>query len=318
VSLAAQLAAAERRLAQAGVPSPRVDAELIAAHIWGVSRGRLRALALAGWDVDDGGPSVAGSPALGGGSGSRAERFAAAVSERARRVPLQHITGVAPFRGVDLAVGPGVFIPRPETELTAGLAIEAALAIEAPLVVDLGTGSGAIAGAVAREVPGARVVAVESDPRAGAWAARNLAGLGVTLLLADATEESWAGRWLGMADVVVSNPPYIPDGATPLEPEVALHDPPGALWGGGADGLQVPAAIVGVAARLLRTGGTLIQEHGAPQGEAMRGLAGRNGFAGVRTHRDLAGRDRVLSAVRAGWPGEAGAATQVGVEGSAG
>jgi release factor glutamine methyltransferase len=296
-ALAAALAEATERLAAAGIPTPRVDAEVIAAHLWGVSPGRLRALVFADLTDDD---------------VPRLTRFAAAIARRASRVPLQHITGTATFRGLDLAVGPGVFIPRPETEVTAGLAVDAARRVPHPCVVDLGTGSGAIAAAIAAEVPYAQVTAVESDPAAHAWAQRNVAALPVTLLLADAAApgpgipaagsvpslRAVAPGLFGAVDVVVTNPPYIPDGCRPLDPEVALHDPPSALYGGGADGLMVPDAIVRTAAALARTGGALIMEHGAEQGAAMRALAGRHGFTDAVTHRDLAGRDRVLYATR--------------------
>jgi release factor glutamine methyltransferase len=278
--LAGALADATARLAAAGVPTARVDAELLAAHVWEVSAGRLRAMAVSGGEAHDDVP--------------RLERFAAAVSRRAGREPLQHITGTAPFRHLVLAVGPGVFIPRPETEVTAGLAIEAAGGLAHARVLDAGTGSGAIAAAVALEVAGAAVIAVEIDPGAHAWARRNLDGLPVTLLLADATRLTPADLPGGLVDVLVSNPPYIPDGCEPLEVEVARFDPPGALYGGGADGLKVPGAIVGAAKRLLRPGGVLILEHGAEQGAALRRLAQAHGFSGVRTERDLAGRERVL------------------------
>ncbi|MDR1293746.1 MAG: peptide chain release factor N(5)-glutamine methyltransferase [Bifidobacteriaceae bacterium] len=347
-ALAAALVEATERLAAAGVPTPRVDAEVIAAHLWEVTPGRLRALVVADL-ADDDAPRLA--------------RFAAAIARRAERVPLQHITRIAPFRTLELAVGPGVFIPRPETEVTAGLAIDAARKAARPRVVglgsagsgaspasgarprvvDLGTGSGAIAAAIATEVPYVQVTAVESDPAAHAWAQRNLVGLPVTLLLADAADapatrpvlpradpvsvdpggpavpadpapatssalprgdrvpplRAVAPDLFGVTDVVVTNPPYIPDGCRPLDPEVELHDPPAALYGGGADGLMVPAAIVRTAAALLRAGGVLVMEHGADQGPAMRALAERHGFTGAVTHRDLAGRDRVLRAVRA-------------------
>jgi release factor glutamine methyltransferase len=314
------LAAACARLAAAGVASPRWDAELLASHVWGIEVGQLRAHAWAGHPVDDADPHLA--------------QFAAAIAQRASRMPLQHITGHAPFRALDLAVGPGVFIPRPETETTAETAITAARGCaeageggEMVRVVDLGTGSGAIAAAVATEVPCAEVWAVELDPAAFLWAARNLAAVTdapaihdsdgwqpmvealaagappapfpqtrATLLLADATAPP--PQLAGVADVVVSNPPYIPEGQPDLDPEVAQHDPPAALYGGGRGGMEVPAAIVHAAAHLVKPGGVVVIEHGADQGAAMRLAAHEAGLAEAVTLKDLAGRDRVLRAVR--------------------
>ncbi|WP_434993824.1 peptide chain release factor N(5)-glutamine methyltransferase [Arthrobacter sp. Ld5] len=270
------LRAAERQLRAAGVPSPRVDAELLAAHLLGVSRGRLRALALMGSAVPEG--------------------FQALVDERARRVPLQHLTGVAYFRRIELSVGPGVFIPRPETETVAQLVIDRAAGLAAPRIVDLGTGSGAIAAAVADEVPGAEVYAVELSDLALAWAGPNLARYGVQLVrgdLATALPEHDA-----TFDIVVSNPPYIPAEAVPHEPEVAAHDPRMALYGGGADGMEVPRAAAASAARLLRPGGYFVMEHAEVQAPWVATLLERTGaWTAVTTHQDLSGRDRATSAV---------------------
>ncbi|MGG5751721.1 peptide chain release factor N(5)-glutamine methyltransferase [Zafaria sp. Z1313] len=278
--LAGALADAVKRLRAAGVPTPRVDAELLAAHAAGVGRGRLQALALAGAPEPEG--------------------FAGLVAERCARVPLQHLTGTAYFRHLELAVGPGVFVPRPETEEVARLAIEAALERRAPggvvRVVDLGTGSGALAAAVASEVDGAEVHAVELSPLALAWAERNLAPHGVHLVQGDlrtAFEELD-----GTVDVVVSNPPYIPAGAVPVDPEVRDHDPELALYGGGASGLELPAAVERSAARLLRPGGYVVMEHAEVQDLSARALFEDAGcWESVLGHRDLAGRARATSAV---------------------
>lgn len=272
------LRAAERQLRSAGVPSPRVDAELLAAHLLGVSRGRLRALALIGSPVPEG--------------------FQALVDERARRVPLQHLTGVAYFRRIELSVGPGVFVPRPETETVAQLVIDRALGLARPRIVDLGTGSGAIAAAVADEVPGAEVYAVELSDLALAWAGPNLARFGVHLVqgdLATALPEHDA-----TFDVVVSNPPYIPAEAVPNEPEVAEHDPRMALYGGGADGMELPRAAAGSAARLLKPGGYFVMEHAEVQAPWVAAFLERTGaWTEITTHQDLGGRDRATSAVSA-------------------
>ncbi len=276
------LRAAERQLRDAGVPSPRVDAELLAAHLLGVSRGRLRALALTGAAVPEG--------------------YTALVDERARRVPLQHLTGTASFRRIELTVGPGVFVPRPETETVAQLVIDRAAGLDAPRIVDLGTGSGAIAAAVADEVPGADVFAVELSDLALAWAGPNLAPYGVHLVRGDLATA--LPEHDGSFDVVVSNPPYIPADAVPLEPEVAEHDPRMALYGGGADGMDLPRAAARTAARLLKPGGYFVMEHAEVQAPWIAAFLEHAGtWTAVTTHQDLGGRDRATSAVRvAGGP----------------
>jgi release factor glutamine methyltransferase len=223
-----------------------------------------------------------------------------AVERRAAREPLQHITGRAAFRSLDLAVGPGVFVPRPETETVAQVAIDALLAVASaePLAIDLGTGSGAIALALATEVPHARVVAVENSPRAYVWTkqnAREVAAPNLRLVFADLAEA--VPELDGTADVVVSNPPYIPLGAVPRDPEVRLHDPEHALYGG-VDGLDVVRAVSLRARDLLRPGGTLVLEHGELQGEAIRELLVADGWRAPVTTRDLLGRDRATSATR--------------------
>lgn len=280
-SLADALRDAAATLAQAGVPSPKVDAELLAAHLMGESTGRIRALALIG----------AAAP----------EGYGELVAERSRRVPLQHITGVAYFRGLELSVGPGVFIPRPETETVAQLAIDAARLLPCARVADLGTGSGAIAGSIAQEVPTAEVFAVELSDLALAWAERNLAPLGVTLIAGDYAGA--LGEHDGTFDVVVSNPPYIPTDAVPRDPEVAEHDPQIALYGGSADGLRLPLAAAAAAARLLKSGGRFVMEHAEVQAPALARILGANpSWTTVRTHQDLSGRDRATSAVRTDVP----------------
>lgn len=223
-----------------------------------------------------------------------------AVERRAAREPLQHITGRAAFRSLDLAVGPGVFVPRPETEMVAQIAIDALMAIPspAPVAVDLGTGSGAIALALATEVPHAQVVAVENSPRAFVWTRQNVretAAANLRLVFADLAVA--VPELDGTADVVVSNPPYIPVGAVPRDPEVRLHDPEHALYGG-ADGLDVVRAVSLRARDLLRAGGTLVLEHGESQGDAIRELLTADGWRAPTTSRDLTGRDRATSATR--------------------
>jgi release factor glutamine methyltransferase len=234
-----------------------------------------------------------------------AARFTALVGERAARVPLQHLTGRAPFRHLELAVGPGVFVPRPETEQLAGWALDRLAGLAEPLVVDLGSGSGALALAIAQECPRARVTAVERDPQALAWtrhnaAARTAAGdPPVTVVEGDMTDGRLLTELDGRVDVVVSNPPYVPDGAG-LPREVADHDPPLALWGG-PDGLDIVRGLLVTAARLLHPGGWLGIEHADQQGGALPALVrASGGWVHVEDHADLTGRPRYTTARRAG------------------
>jgi len=270
---------AAQRLAAAGVPSPDFDAAELLAHVLGTTRPGLALVA----EVPE----------------DRARAYEELVRRRAAREPLQHLTGTAAFRHVELAVGPGVFTPRPETELLAGWGVERAAAVVAegrePVVVDLCTGSGAIALAVATEVPRARVYAVELSEDALAWAARNLAGTGVDLRqgdLADAFPDLD-----GTVDVVLCNPPYIPlDAYESVAPEVRDHDPHLALFSGD-DGLEAMRVLERTAARLLCAGGVVGAEHADVQGEAAPAVFVAGGrWADVRDHRDLAGRPRYLTA----------------------
>ena len=245
--------AAARRLAAAGVASADNDARLLAEHALGAP------LLLAdGADPDF------------------SEHYEALIARRERREPLQHITGVMWFRGQELVSRPGVFIVRPETEVVAGAAIEAARQMiadgAAPLVVDLCAGSGAIAVALACEVPEAHVVAVEVDEAAAALARENCRRLApgrVEVVRGDATDARVLNDLDGCVDVVVSNPPYVPAGAVE-DVETARYDPDRALFGGGEDGLAVPRAVVRRAAGLLRPGGVLVMEHDPRQSEELR------------------------------------------------
>jgi methylase of polypeptide subunit release factors len=369
-----EIALAAARLAEAGVESPRAEAELIAAHVHGVRRAELHTVPDASFDA----------------------RFWEGVGRRAAREPLQHITGRAYFRYLELEVGPGVFVPRPETEVMTGWAIDRLreMDVAEPVVVDLGTGSGAIALAIAQEAPRARVHAVEADPIARGWTEKNVARVAsaapytrgrVTLHSADFTGADFTGadftgadftgadftrsdftradftrsdltgadltrsdlsgadlsgadlsgadlsgadftgadftrsdlagadfagpgvtapgtlgELAGQADLVISNPPYIPLGAT-VPPEVGEYDPPAALWGG-ADGLDAIRAVERAARRLLRPGGMIAVEHGAPQGAAVYWVfCEEAGWRDTRNHKDLARRDRFVTAT---WPGE--------------
>ncbi|GGH49112.1 peptide chain release factor N(5)-glutamine methyltransferase [Microbacterium album] len=282
--VAAAVRAAAERLSAAGVPDPLVDAELLLAHLRRQSRGEVQAAVVRG-DVLTAG---------------EAQQYEVLVARRAAREPLQHITGLAPFRHLELAVGPGVFVPRPETESVAQLAIDALRASPGgePVGVDLGTGSGAIALAMATEVPHARVHAVEKSPHAFVWAKENARRVGApNLRLVHADLAVALPELDGTVDVVASNPPYVPDDAIPRDPEVRLHDPEMALYGG-ADGLDVVRALSRTALRLLRPGGTLVIEHGELQGTAIRDLLTADGWRAAATHPDLTLRDRATTAVR--------------------
>ncbi|MFE7195948.1 peptide chain release factor N(5)-glutamine methyltransferase [Microbacterium oxydans] len=281
-SLAAVVRAAAQRLTDVGVPDPLVDAELLAGHVLGRRRGEVQAAIVRGDRVDD----------------ADAVALDAVVARRAAREPLQHITGTAPFRHLELAVGPGVFVPRPETETVVQYAIDALVnsAEPAPIGIDLGTGSGAIALAMATEVPHARVFAAELSEDAHAWASRNVEGVeNLTLVLSDLRDAF--PELDGTASVVISNPPYVPDAALPRDPEVRLFDPAMALYGG-EDGLDIVRALSGRALDLLRPGGLLVIEHGELQGESIREILTDDGWRAAATHRDLTLRDRVTTALR--------------------
>lgn len=277
VSVSQVLREASRRFTEAGVASPRADAEILLAHVLGVERSRLLV-------VDD-------------LSATAVADYDALVTRRSEREPLQHLTGVAHFRHVELAVGPGVFVPRPETELLAGWVIERAQAVEgrAPVVVDLCTGSGAIAKAIADEVPDAQVVAVELDPGAAVWAARNLTGTGVDFRIGDMATA--ADDLAGDVDVVACNPPYIPlEAWESVAREARDHDPDIALFSG-ADGLDAMRVLERTAARLLRPGGWVGAEHAEVQHEDAPGVFRATGRWGdVRDHPDLTGRARYVTA----------------------
>ncbi len=221
---------------------------------------------------------------------SKYDDFDERIHRRAAREPLQYIVGSAPFRYLDVLVGPVAFIPRPETELLAGWVIDAAKALDRPVVVDLCCGPGTIALSMAHEVPGAQVYAVELDEAAAAWAQRNIEVLGLTVTLAVADMRDAFHDLDGSVDAVVCNPPYVVRG-TIDQPEVADHEPAVALYDGG-DGLAVIRTVVDVAARLLRPGGLLAVEHGDTQGSDVVQQFNTAGFVDVADHKDLTGRDR--------------------------
>jgi release factor glutamine methyltransferase len=272
------------RLAAAGVPDPEVDAELLIGHVLGLSRGGVQARLVIGGGIDE----------------ADAAALEPLVARRVGREPLQHLTGRAAFRSLELAVGPGVFVPRPETEQVAQLAIDAlrATAEPEPVAVDLGSGSGAIALAMATEVPHARVWAVENSPEAFPWTRRNVDEVGAPNLELVFGDLATALRELdGRAAVVISNPPYVPSGEIPRDPEVRLHDPEAALYGG-ADGLDVVRVISRRAAELLHPGGVLVLEHAETQSAPIAAILSADGWRAVSHHRDFTMRDRATTAVR--------------------
>lgn len=273
------VAGAVRRLEAAGVASPEYDARELLAHVLGTTRAQLPLVT----EVDE----------------AQARTFEDLVVRREAREPLQHLLGTAAFRYVDVAVGPGVFVPRPETESLAGWGVDRAREVVAagrePVVVDLCTGSGAMALALATEVPEADVHAVELDESAYAWATRNLAGSGVDLRHGDMADAF--GDLDGTVDVVVCNPPYIPlEAYESVAAEARDHDPSLALWSG-QDGLDAMRVLEQVAARLLRPGGVVGAEHAEVQADSAPGVfAGTGRWSDVRDNPDLAGRPRFVTA----------------------
>lgn len=267
---------ATARLAESGVASAHSDARQLAEFVLGQ---KLYLLSQAPQDFFD--------------------RYEQVITRRAGREPLQLITGRMYFRYLELLSQPGVFIVRPETEVVAGAAIEAASALAAPLVVDLCTGSGAIACALASEVPSCRVWAVELDPQAAALARVNAQkNHNVSVIEADATGPlTELAEIEGQVDVVVTNPPYVPAGLIE-DSETASYDPPLALFGGGVAGLEVPLKLIKRASSLLRPGGVLVMEHDPSQVEALVKAAKAAGFSQGECHQDLTGRQRYLQAVK--------------------
>ena len=270
------------RLAAAGVDSPEHDARALAVHVLGLARPSDLLLVD---DLDE----------------QQAAAFEALVARRAERVPLQHLTGSVGFRHLSLEVGPGVFVPRPETESVVQYAVDALEGVRAPLCVDLCTGSGTIAFALANEVPGAVVHAVERDPDALAWTRRNAAqrvkaGDPEVQLHLGSAEDALPG-FDGTLDLVISNPPYVATTETHIpDPEVLDHDPGIALWAG-EDGLDVIRLVERAARRLLKPGGLLVVEHSDRQGSAAPALLeSAGGWSEVADHRDYAGRDRYVTA----------------------
>ena len=286
-SLRVQIMAAAQQLAQAGVGSAQYDAEELAAHLLGTSRTRLglQPLVEPEWT----------------------HQYRALVAQRATRIPLQHLIGSAVLGRTTVVVGPGVFIPRPETEVLLEWALKALAGVTAPVVIDLCAGSGAIALAIAQARPDARVHAVELSDGALAWARRNAdlhrdaGGTPIDLRGGDFADQRLLADLDGTADLVTANPPYVPSGAA-VEPEVSDHDPAEAVFGG-PDGLDVIRPLISVAAGLLKPGGMLAIEHDDTHGESVPALlAARRVLADVQDHADLNGRPRFVTARRVSLP----------------
>lgn len=276
------VAHAVEKLETAGIENAQVDVELLVGHVLELSRGQVQSNLISDARIDD----------------NKLKQLNDLFGRRFAREPLQHLTGVAYFRQLELEVGRGVFVPRPETESVVQLAIDALKASELaePIAVDLGTGSGAIALSMHTEVPNAKIYAVEKSPEAFAFTSKNFEKYpGAELFLGDLADS--LNFLNGSVSVVISNPPYIPSDMVPIDPEVHRFDPSLALYGG-SDGLDVIRQVSISAKRLLRDGGTLVIEHADSQSKQVGELLLAEGWKQVSAHQDLTGRDRSVSAVR--------------------
>ena len=296
----ALIAAARSRLADVGIDTPGTDARLLLAHVLGITHKELSLKLLRGFEV----------PA------DQVTDFEDCLARRAAREPLQHITGSTGFRHLALRLGPGVFIPRPESELLIDPAIAHAAALRSGdehtgngrarviRILDMCTGTGALALAAATEIPGSEVHAVELSAEACRWAERNIAATAEAVAAAGSTVTLHSGDvtdvvpGLGPFDIVVTNPPYVPETNQPDIPEVTGYDPAIALYGGGADGMETPAQIIALAAEALRSGGLLVIEHDETQATAIQQACAAAGLSGAATHTDYTGRDRFTTAER--------------------
>lgn len=278
--LLAALDNATRILQDAKVPSPKVDSELLMCHVLEVSRGDLQTMLVLNSLIED----------------AQFDEFAALVKLREERIPLQHLTGVAPFRGFELRVGKGVFIPRPETEGVVQFGIDHLKRIGGnPKAIDLGSGSGAIAIALSREVPGSLVTAVELSEQALKYTAINISTLAPAVNLLECSMLELDSSHDGAYDLVISNPPYIPETAIPRDQEVRDHDPKLALYSG-RDGLDIVRGLIGVGRRILKSEGLLVLEHADGQSEMVCELLLQGGYKFVEPHVDLTGRFRTVTA----------------------
>ena len=282
MKLSEALSFATEKLSLASVPSPQADATWLLCHVLDTDRSDLLTRITFDQELTP----------------EQLDAFEAALARREKREPLQHITGTAAFRSLELNVGPGVFVPRPETEQVVQYAIDYLRQLPTPgVAIDLGTGSGAIAIAMAKEVPQAKVFAVELSESAHAYAAKNIVANGVTVELRLGAMQEVVSDLVGSLDVVISNPPYIPNAAIPIDPEVRNYDPELALYGG-EDGLDVIRDISGIAAALLRPGGLLVLEHADGQSDDIRELLLTDGWLNVSAFQDATMRYRTITAIR--------------------
>jgi release factor glutamine methyltransferase len=280
--VSALLSESSGKLREAEVTSATVDAELLACFCLGISRSELQLLVATNQEFPD----------------EHMNQFQAVLARRVSREPLQHITGTAPFRHLELKVGPGVFTPRPETEQVVGYAMEKISKLHNPLIVDLCSGSGAIAISLNSEIPGSNVFAVELSKDAFGYLLQNAASYGLTKEnLRNEDLQTSLSELDGLVDLVISNPPYIPNDAVPVDLEVQLHEPSESLYGG-VDGLDVVRKISVRALKLLKPGGLLVLEHADSQSSAIGKLLLAEGWLEIEARADLAGKERMISAVK--------------------
>lgn len=308
-SLRVAVTQAATMLRDAGVEVPEHDAAVLFAHVLGGTLADLRTGMAMGRTMAEYGAQVSSMEGLQHDESAAATMLSEVVRRRCAREPLQHIVGHAPFRYLDVAVGPGVFVPRPETEMAVDLALDwiGEQSLEAPCVVDYCAGSGVIGLSVAVECAHSEVWAVELSDEALPWTRRNAERVADShpsvrgryhLVQGDALAPDTLGELRGKVDVVVTNPPYVPNSAVPEQPEVRLYDPAMALYGGSDDGLLFPERLMVRAASMLRLGGLLVMEHDISQGEALVSWALEHGFARAHTVADWAGRPRFVVACR--------------------
>lgn len=294
---------ASAMLRASGVDTPEHDAKLLAAEVFGVDLQTVDKAMLMGSETSE----LAKQGAKQSGEDAALKRFHTMVDRRSKREPLQHITGHAPFRYLDLKVGPGVFIPRQETELVVQEGVDWITKHDmySAKVVDLCAGSGAIGLSFVTEVPGSEVWAVEKSEQTAQWTRVNLnetakkypsIASNYHLEIADATQTPTLNQLDGTIDIVLTNPPYVPLADIPQQPEVRDYDPDLALYGGSADGTLIPERIIARAAKLLKNGGLLVMEHDITQGERLSAFALSYGFSNVMVHNDYTGRPRYMTA----------------------
>ena len=294
---------ASAMLRASGVDTPEHDAKLLAAEAFGVDLQTVDKAMLMGSETSE----LAKQGAKQSGEDAALKRFHTMVDRRSKREPLQHITGHAPFRYLDLKVGPGVFIPRQETELVVQEGVDwiTKHGMYSAKVDDLCAGSGAIGLSFVTEVPGSEVWAVEKSEQTAQWTRVNLnetakkypsIASNYHLEIADATQTPTLNQLDGTIDIVLTNPPYVPLADIPQQPEVRDYDPDLALYGGSADGTLIPERIIARAAKLLKNGGLLVMEHDITQGERLSAFALSYGFSNVMVHNDYTGRPRYMTA----------------------